>query len=73
MSNFQALRALSQSIWEGLSNVTLPVINVSCTVFFAALLAFNMFCFFLSVLTGGKQDQREGGRFDNNNNYIYRR
>lgn len=68
-----SLNQLKIMLWNGLDSVTVPFFNVSFLIFFLSLFLFNCICLFLSVLTGGKQDQSSsGGRRDDNNNYIYR-
>lgn len=67
-----SLNQLKIMFWQGLDNINVPFFGVSFLIFFLSLFLFNCLTVFLSVLTGGKQDQSGSGRLDNNNHYIYR-
>lgn len=67
------MKNLVQMIWNALDNVNVPVFGVSFLVFFIGIFSFNLVCLLLSTITGGKQDQEQNAKLDNNNHYIYRR
>ena len=67
------LQALKTSLWAGLDSIQFPVLGVSMLVVFIAVLFINLTFWFLSVLTGGRQNGNTNQKLDDNNNYIYRR
>lgn len=68
----QLINVIRDKLWTGLDSINVPLLNVSFIVFFLTIFMFNVVTKFLSVLTNSSQD-KEGGRLDNNNNFIYRR
>lgn len=68
------IAAMSHSLYNGLANTRMPVLNVSYLAFIIAVLVINLALWLIGVLTGGRQGkEKTGGRLDDNNNYIYRR
>lgn len=70
------LASLSKNIYEGLDTIRFPILNVSFLVVLFSVFFLKLAIWFISVLTGGKQNSSDSSgsqKFDNNNNYIYRR
>lgn len=67
------LKSLSESIFTGLDSVNAPVLGVSFLMVIITCLFINLLFWFLKVVSGGHQEEKTGGRLDDNNNYIYRR
>lgn len=68
------MKSVITKAWEGLDSVNVPILGVSFTVFFLAMIVFNWSLKLYSTVTGGSQDKNpvQPG-LDNNNHYIYRR
>lgn len=66
---------IKTTMWNGLDSIEFPVLGVSMLIVFIAVLFINCVIWFISVLTGGRQNDSKsfGSGLDNNNNYIYRR
>lgn len=75
MNMTDALRlidTLRTGLWNGLNSLQVPLLGVSFIIFYMTIFMFNVVTKFLAVLTNSSQD-KDGGRYDNNNNYIYKR
>lgn len=67
------LRSMKDMIWDGLDSCNVPIFGVSFLVFLLSVFFIKLCLWFYCVVTGAKVNEKRGGRYDNNNNYIYRR
>lgn len=69
------LGSLKTSMWNGLDSIQFPILGASFLVVLISVLFINVTIWLISVLTGGRQNDKgsTSQKLDNNNNYIYRR
>lgn len=59
--------------WNALGNVSVPLLDVSFRTFILTMVFFAWACKLIAALTSSPVDKdKQGGKLDNNNHYIYR-